>query len=460
MAVDASDPNSARSTRTRPSQASRTRSSQSPRTPSTPRLPTFASSTASSTSFSAASAPSTSNTSGGFYTTTSSSTLSSRTSLSSLRQSISQSPNIYDISEIRAATNNFLAKRYSTSSTACWRCTLRDSETIVFQRKFRRKMEMSQLREHLGVICRGHHRSVIKLLGVSLSGEHIYLVYEFIAGANLADCLRNARNPNFTVLSSWISRMQVAADLAQGLDYIHNQTGLNLTLVHNHIKSSGIIVTEPHFNAKICHFGTAQLCGEPQESKNLRKKSSISKEKSEITEVSEEDEDKSKQLKRSNSGVMQFEGVRGYMSPEFQASGIATQESDVYAFGVLILELLSGEEPLKYKYDKSTGDFIRTSLIDTARAAIDGGGDDAGGDGGREGRLRRWMDRRLNDSFPVDIAEKLTRLALQCVHVDPDKRPDMGHVAGKISKWYLASKTWSDNLRMVSGQFSVSLAPR
>ncbi|KAF2292162.1 hypothetical protein GH714_014704 [Hevea brasiliensis] len=337
---------------------------------------------------------------------------------SSLRQSISQSPNIYDISEIRAATNNFLAKRYSTSSTACWRCTLRDSETIVFQRKFRRKMEMSQLREHLGVICRGHHRSVIKLLGVSLSGEHIYLVYEFIAGANLADCLRNARNPNFTVLSSWISRMQVAADLAQGLDYIHNQTGLNLTLVHNHIKSSGIIVTEPHFNAKICHFGTAQLCGEPQES------------------------------------------VRGYMSPEFQASGIATQESDVYAFGVLILELLSGEEPLKYKYDKSTGDFIRTSLIDTARAAIDGGGDDAGGDGGREGRLRRWMDRRLNDSFPVDIAEKLTRLALQCVHVDPDKRPDMGHVAGKISKWYLASKTWSDNLRMVSGQFSVSLAPR
>ncbi|OAY51574.1 hypothetical protein MANES_04G017400v8 [Manihot esculenta] len=425
MAVDVSDPNSVRSSRTRPTQASRTRSSQSPRTPSTQRLPTFTGSSTSSAA-SAPSLPSTSNTSSAFYTTTSSSTVST-TSLSGLRQSISQSPTIYDISEIRSATNNFLAKRYSTSSTACWRCTLRDRETIIFQRKFRRKMEMSQLSEYLGVICRSHHTSVIKLLGISISGDHIYLVYEFITGANLADCLRNKRNPDFTVLSSWTSRMQVAADLAHGLDYIHNKT--------------------------------AQLCGEVQENKNQRKKSSISKGKSEITEASDEDEDKedkSKELKRSNSGAMQFEGVRGYMSPEFQASGIATQESDVFAFGVLILELLSGEEPLRYKYDKGRGDFLRTSLVETARAVIDGGDDD----GGREGRLRRWMDRRLKDSFPVDVAEKLTRLAVQCVHVDPSKRPDMGHVAGKISKSYLASKTWSDNLRSVSDQITVSFAPR
>ncbi|KAF2283330.1 hypothetical protein GH714_002318 [Hevea brasiliensis] len=453
LAINEPDPNSARSSRTRPSQPSRTLPAQSPSNPPSPRLPTFTS----SSSYSSFSAPSTSSTSGAFNSTSSSSTFSSRTSLSGLRQSISQSPIIYDISEIRAATNNFLAKRYSTASTCCWRCTLRDSETIVFQRKFRWKMEMSQLREHLGLISRSHHTSVVKLLGVSITGDYIYLVYEFIAGANLADCLRNARNPDFTVLSSWISRMQVAADLAHGLDYIHNQIELNLTLVHNHIKSSGIIITEPHFNAKICHFGTAQLCGEAQENKNRKKKSSTS---TEITEASEQDkdkEDRSKDLKRYNSGAMQFEGVRGYMSPEFQARGIATQESDVYAFGVVILELLSGEEPLKYKYDKSKGDFIRTSLIETARAAIDGGDD---GDGGREGRLRRWMDRRLKDSFPVDVAEKLTVLAVQCVHVDPNKRPDMGHVAGKISKWYLASKTWSDNLRTISDQISVSLAPR
>ena len=56
--------------------------------------------------------------------------------------------------------------------------------------------------------------------------------------------------------------MQIAADLANGVDYIHNDAG---NFVHNHIKSSSVIVTEPCFNAKICHFGTSELCGEPIE---------------------------------------------------------------------------------------------------------------------------------------------------------------------------------------------------
>uniref|UniRef100_A0A6N2KR82 Protein kinase domain-containing protein n=2 Tax=Salix viminalis TaxID=40686 RepID=A0A6N2KR82_SALVM len=450
MAVRASDPTPI-STQTHPTQSPRTRPTQSPR----PQPTAIATASTSSN-------PSTSNTIN-YTTATTSSTLSNRTSLSSLRDSLSQNPNLYDISEIRTATNNFLSKRHSSSSsssTACWRCNLRNNDTIIFQRKFRRKIVRSQLKEQLSVICRSNHSSVIKLLGASISGDYIYLVYEFIPGANLSNCLRNSKNPNFTVLSTWVSRMQVAADLAYGLDYIHNKTGLNVNLVHNHIKSSSIIVTEPSFNAKICHFGCAQLCGEADENEMMMKK------KSKIGEITELDDDVvesstspgslkgSKELARSNSGVMQFEGVRGYMSPEYKATGIATQKSDVYAFGVVLLELLSGEEPFKYRYDKSRGDFMRTSVLETARAAIaDGDG------GGREGRLRRWIDGRLKDSFPVEVAEKMTRVGIDCVEADPDKRPDMGRVAGKISRWYLESRKWAENLRF-SDQISVSLAPR
>ncbi|XVF05710.1 hypothetical protein REPUB_Repub05bG0195900 [Reevesia pubescens] len=432
MATNASEPTSTRTTRTVASQSPRTSSrglSQS-QTPSA----------------------STSNptTSAAFTSTSWGTSISSRTSLSSLRQSISENPHIYDITEIRAATNNFLAKRYSSSSSstaACWRCNLRGRDTVVFQRKFSRKIQKSQLKERLSIICRSHHMSIIKLLGASTSGDHIYLVYEFIEGSNLVECLRNSRNPSFTVLSTWISRMQIATDLAHGLDYVHNNTGLNLSIVHNHIKSSGIIVTEPSFNAKICHFGTAQLCGETDENETLE----IGISKIEIEEVIEEEGEAAnfRNLKRADNGERQFEGVRGYMSPEFRSSGVATQKSDVFAFGVVILELLSGEEPLKYRYDKKTGDFLRTSVIDTAEAAAAEG---------RE-RLRRWIDRRLNDSFPVDVAEKLIRLALDCVHVDPDKRPDMGRVAGKISRLYLESRIWSDNVKVPTG-ISVSLAPR
>ncbi|XP_010541263.1 PREDICTED: lysM domain receptor-like kinase 3 [Tarenaya hassleriana] len=372
-----------------------------------------------------------------------SSSVASRTSLASLRESLPENPHIYDVAEIRAATNNFLARRLSSSSsTASWRCHLRGKEAVVFQRKFRRRIAMDELRDRLSVICRSHHGSIVNLLGASVSGsrggggggDHIYLVYEYVHGATLAECLRNPRNPNFTVLSSWTSRIRIAADLAHGLDYIHNKTGLKIrNLVHNHIKSSAVIVTEPDFNSKICHFGTAQLCGE--------------------TDEMSPETDESQKFKRSDSRALRFEGVRGYMSPEFQLTGIATQKSDVYAFGVTMLELLSGEEPLKYRLNKSTGNFERTSVIETAAEAINGE------DGEREGRLRRWMDRRLGDSFPVAVVEKLTRLALECVEESPDHRPEMGRVAGKISKLYLESEKWSAKMKPPV-DFTVSLAPR
>lgn len=220
--------------------------------------------------------------------------------------------------------------------------------------------------------------------------------------------------------------MQIAADLADGLDYVHNNTGLGKCHVHKHIKSSGVIVTEPRFNAKICHFGAADLCGETSEGEELGKG-------------------------RRNSG--EIEGVRGYMAPEMGMTGTATQMSDVYAFGVVILELLSGEEPVRYKFSRQSGDYVKISVIEEAEYAVKGDGDDVAV------RVRRWVDKRLKDSFPVEVVEKLVQLALECVHIDPDKRPDMRRVAGKISKLYLQSKVWSERVKIPT-EISVSLAPR
>ncbi|XP_015953777.1 probable receptor-like protein kinase At1g33260 [Arachis duranensis] len=150
----------------------------------------------------------------------------------------------------------------------------------------------------------------------------------------------------------------------------------------------------PNFNARVCHFGAAQLCGEI-----LEEESDVAAAK--LGEIEEEplaspSPARPEKLKRSGGSGMQIEGVRGYMSPEFQATGVATQKSDVYAFRVVMLELLSGEEPLKFRYDKKSGEFVRTSVIDVARAAGDGG----------EGALRRWVDKRLKDSFPIEVAKR------------------------------------------------------
>ncbi|KAL6202935.1 hypothetical protein ACLB2K_026639 [Fragaria x ananassa] len=351
MAVDAAQPTSS----PRPTTSDSTR---------TQTRPTFTSSGPST---------STSNTS---YKLSSTASTSSQTSLGSFRLSLPENPNLYDFSEIRASTNNFLTKRLTSSSfSPSWRCTIRGKDTVVFQRKFRRKLPTQELKNRLSMLCHSHHSSIIKLLGASVSGDNLFLVYEFVPNsASLAACLRNKNNPDFTVLSTWVSRMQVAADLAQGLDYVHNNTGLNITIVQNRIKSSSVLVTEPNCNARICHFGTAQLCGEADFHTQMDSKP-----------------------KSAGSGEI------------IETSGVVTQKSDVYAFGVVIMELLSGQEPLKYKFDKSRGDFISTTVVDSARAAVGSGG------------LRTWVDSRLKDSFPVEVAEKLTRVALECVHVDPDK---------------------------------------
>lgn len=260
--------------------------------------------------------------------------------------------------------------------------------------------------------------------------------------------------------------MQVASDVANGLDYIHNNTALDVTFVHNHIKSSSIIVTEPCFNAKICHFGMAELCGEPTEQRENgvfiddKIKGVKVEEIDDDDDCNDDDKDEEKgkgimsspnKLARLNS--LKFNGTTGYMPPEFQMTGIGTRKSDVYAFGVVLVELLSGEEAVKYKYNKVKKEYIKISGVDVAREVM------AESRGGREGRLRKWVDSRLKDSYPVDVAEKMTRLAVDCLHVEADKRPDMRRVAGKISKLYLESKAWCDKLKIPT-DITVSFAPR
>ncbi|KAL1295190.1 hypothetical protein HN51_056057 [Arachis hypogaea] len=362
---------------------------------------------------------------------------SSIASLSSLKNTLPENPHIYDIAEIAAATANFTSESHRRLSNSSWRCSLRDRDVVVFQRKFRSLMDIPELRHRLALICRSHHSSLVKLLGASVSGNYIYLVYEFVPGASLADCLRSRRNPSFTNLPTWISRMQIASDIAHGLDYVHNFSGSDSSacagsgFVHNHIKSSSIVVAEAEdgvLRGKICHFGTSDLCGEAVDGGS---DGSIEK------------------LRRSRSRTVKFEGTRGYMAPEFQITGVATQKTDVYAFGVVVLELLSGDEALRFEFDGNDGEsYRRVSVVDSARVMAK-----------EHGGARKWVDKRLRDSFPVDVAEKMIRVGLECVGENPNERPDMGRVAVEVSKLYLESQKWAEKMG-TDIDFTVSLAPR
>ncbi|KAG0454187.1 hypothetical protein HPP92_025491 [Vanilla planifolia] len=179
-----------------------------PQPRSAAKIPSYANrSSPTSASASATSFLTTTNTSIAGEGATGSSSSRSPPSLASLRGSLTDKPSIYTAAEISAATSHPLATRLSSSS---WRCSLRGRDTFILQRLFRG--DIAALPALLVAVCKSHHRSLI------------YLVYDYAPGASLEACLHNPVNREFTPLSSWISRIQVAADLAKGLDYIHHHS--------------------------------------------------------------------------------------------------------------------------------------------------------------------------------------------------------------------------------------------
>ncbi|KAJ3689375.1 hypothetical protein LUZ61_018539 [Rhynchospora tenuis] len=339
--------------------------------------------------------------------------------LSAVRSSLPNPAILYPFRELSLATNNFLSKPLSSSPSPCWKCSLRKRDTTVYQLPFHLS-DPKSLSSLLSLLIQSHHANIVPLLGASLpspSHHYIYLVYSFTPSSSpLSSCLRNPHNPSYTPLNTWLLRVQVASDMATGLEYIHLHSPASF---HGRLSSSAILITEqPSVHALISLYGAADLSGD-------------------VRPASVE------------------ESRRGYVAPEvLNRTTSASHQSDVYALGVLLLELISGEEPVKYRLDKGTKEMKQVSVIDKANKVMRGEQGDE-----RKGKVRRWVDRRLNDSFPVEAAERLIQIALKCVEQDPTERPDMTWVAGKVSKVFLESKMWSDRLR-VPTDISVSVGPR
>ncbi|XP_020146869.1 lysM domain receptor-like kinase 3 [Aegilops tauschii subsp. strangulata] len=357
----------------------------------------------------------------------STSSSSAASSLEALKKdSLPDLPLLLTFAELAAATKNFSpAHRLAPGSSNSFRCALRGHPAAVFRRALRR--DPAEVSARLAVLGHCHHAAIARLYGAAASPDGaLFLAYELVPGAApLSALLRGANNPSFTPLASWHSRLRLAADACDALSYVHLQAGT----VHNRLSSSSVLVCGqgPLLRAKLAHFGSADLAGELPD---------------------DESGDKEARQRRTGSRGRRIEGTRGYMAPELTAGGSPTRRSDVFALGVLLLELVSGQEPVRYEFNKATGEYERTSLIESASAACGG-----------EGGMRRWVDRRLKDSFPVEAAEALTMLALQCVAKDPPARPEMSWVAAKVSKLFLEAQDWADKFRIPT-DISISMAPR
>ncbi|KAI3955261.1 hypothetical protein MKW98_020894 [Papaver atlanticum] len=228
-----------------------------------------------------------------------------------------------------------------------------------------------EFRAEVDIISRVHHRHLVSLVGYCIADAQRLLVYEFVPNNTLE---HHIHTPGLPVLD-WSKRVKIAIGSARGLAYLHEDC--HPKIIHRDIKSANILL-DNDFEAQVADFGLAKLSNDI------------------TTHVS--------------TRVM---GTFGYMAPEYASSGKLTDRSDVFSFGVVLLELVTGRRPI----DPSLQD---ESLVEWARPLI--------ASAIETGDFSELVDSRLENRYVESEMFKMAETAAACVRHSATKRPRMVQV--------------------------------
>ncbi|KAH7300613.1 hypothetical protein KP509_24G071400 [Ceratopteris richardii] len=365
---------------------------------------------------------------------------STRSSVDVLARSIlPKGPLFYELSEIATATNNFGASQKIGSSI--WRCELRGSAVAIVKTPGASK----NFKRLLWNMYTLHHINLVKVLGGCCTPNCIFVVYELIDGVSLQSCLSSAFAPHYCVLCTWTLRMQVATDVAKGLEYVHEH--VYAQSAHKYLTSRNIMLMNSDLHAKITLVGMTVLTGDVSSCKDVLDLRGHDENSTVHPVMADADASVSSHAllsgKKSSlsSRSMKITASTGYVPPEYAQKGIVSQKYDVYTFGIVLLELLRGKAMGK---DTDLMKSRKASIIEEAESIFS---DELA----IRKRLRLWIDPRLKDSYPVDDAINLVSLALSCIHADPDKRPTMRDVSMYMTGYTESAEAWDRNRSTYTG---------
>ncbi|XP_074275393.1 proline-rich receptor-like protein kinase PERK15 [Silene latifolia] len=222
------------------------------------------------------------------------------------------------------------------------------------------------------IISRVHHRHLVSLAGYCIAGGQRMLVYEFVPNGTLEYHLHGKGRP----VMDFPSRMSIALGSAKGLAYLHEDC--HPRIIHRDIKTANILI-DLSFEAKVADFGLAKLSSDTQ------------------THVS--------------TRIM---GTFGYLAPEYASSGKLTEKSDVFSFGIMLLELVTGRRPI----DPDSDD--EDTLVDWARPLISRAM--------QEGVFDGLVDPRLEGNFDRQEMLRLIACAGSSVKHSAKRRPKMSQI--------------------------------
>ncbi|CAK9147699.1 unnamed protein product [Ilex paraguariensis] len=223
-----------------------------------------------------------------------------------------------------------------------------------------------------------YHPNLVKLIGYCLEDEHRMLVYEFMPKGSLENHL--FRRSSYFQPLSWSLRMKVALGAAKGLAYLHSPEA---KVIYRDFKSSNILL-DSNYNAKLSDFGLAK--DGPTDGKS-----------------------------HVSTRVM---GTYGYAAPEYMATGHLTAKSDIYSFGVVLLEMLSGRRVIDK--NRPPGE---EKLIEWAKRYLTS-----------KRKILYVMDARIEGQYSLAGALKAATLAVKCLSIEPKYRPNMDEVVKTLEQ--------------------------
>ncbi|XP_039132061.1 probable leucine-rich repeat receptor-like protein kinase At5g49770 [Dioscorea cayenensis subsp. rotundata] len=234
----------------------------------------------------------------------------------------------------------------------------------------------AEFKTEIELLSRVHHKNLVGLVGFCFEQGEQMLVYEFISNGTLRE---NLSAENGKQQLDWMKRLKIALGSARGLAYLHELA--DPPIIHRDIKSANILL-DKLLNAKVADFGLSKLVSDAE-------KGHVS---------------------------TQVKGTLGYLDPEYYMTQLLTEKSDVYSYGVVMLELITGKPPLhKGKY-----------IVREVRLALNMMGEDP------YCGLEDMVDTVIRNSETLIAFKSFVQLAMLCVEETGARRPKMNQVVKEI----------------------------
>ncbi|KAI4328200.1 hypothetical protein L6164_020574 [Bauhinia variegata] len=277
---------------------------------------------------------------------------------------------------LERATNYFndSNKLGQGGSGSVYKGILPDGTTVAVKRlSFNTAQWVDHFFNEVNLISGIHHKNLVKLLGCSITGPESLLVYEYVPNQSLHDHFSVKRNAQPL---TWEARSKIILGIAEGLSYLHEEA--QLRIIHRDIKLSNVLL-DVDFTPKIADFGLARLFPENK------------------THIS-----------------TAIAGTLGYMAPEYVVRGKLTEKADVYSFGVLIIEIVTGKRNSSFVLNSSSILQMVWSLY-------------------RSDKLCDIVDPTLEGNYQAEEACRLLKIGLLCAQASAELRPSMSAVVKMIT---------------------------